>query len=528
MKRSLFALSTALLVGLSTSSASAAGGFLGVQLADEIPEAVLTHLGIDGGAMILNVVPNTAAAKAGLQRHDVITKVNKVAVKSANGLRKAISSHGAGTDVSLEVRRGAKKFSVVVKLGGPPGAAPPAKPKEKGFLGVQYGAVPPILAKHLKLKPGTGLVVRAALPGSGAAKAGIEVDDVLVKVNGQSITALELPPAFPGLPADQHKNLQKLLEQHPQLEQHTNGLGIDVDGDGDIDVQLPDGSFDARNPGSGWFRYYQPNQIPSVQSNLAALIGKHFAGDTVSVELIHRGDAKTVQVTLGKKPANPPPPVYNYWRSQPPQSHDRYFLGTPQSKTSGKIRWRDADGTIQEHELDFGGDHKKLIERFRKHKAPSGLIEELEKAMKKLNTELESPEIELHLESLESEIQKSTKDLDRVLEELHKQLPEGQIKSKNVSTSEARILSNGTDISVKSTNGVKTITVKKDGKLIAEDLPYDKRDALPADVQKLLEGISIEQSSGGSKASGSIKEADPFESTPKKVDPKEKAKKIKA
>jgi len=60
----------------------------------------------DTGAIVMGIMPDSPAAKAGLERHDVITSVNDQAVTTPEELRSAVQKMGAGKDVTLKVLRG--------------------------------------------------------------------------------------------------------------------------------------------------------------------------------------------------------------------------------------------------------------------------------------------------------------------------------------------------------------------------------------------------------------------------------------
>ena len=67
-------------------------------------------------------------------------------------------------------------------------APPQAEAKEESaFLGVVSGDVPELLADHLNLKTGEGIVVRSLVPDGPAAMSGIAVNDVIIKVAGQAV-----------------------------------------------------------------------------------------------------------------------------------------------------------------------------------------------------------------------------------------------------------------------------------------------------------------------------------------------------
>jgi hypothetical protein len=68
-----------------------------------------------------------------------------------------------------------------------PAAAKPEAKVESAFLGVVSSEVPEMLAEHLGLKPGEGILVRALMPDGPAAKAGVAVHDILTRVADQPV-----------------------------------------------------------------------------------------------------------------------------------------------------------------------------------------------------------------------------------------------------------------------------------------------------------------------------------------------------
>ena len=63
----------------------------------------------------------------------------------------------------------------------------PAAKAQTAFLGIVTNEVPEMLADHLDLKPGEGVVVRSLVPDGPAAKAGLEVNDVITRVAGTPV-----------------------------------------------------------------------------------------------------------------------------------------------------------------------------------------------------------------------------------------------------------------------------------------------------------------------------------------------------
>lgn len=81
----------------------------------------------------------------------------------------------------------------------PHGALPEAPPAVDGphenagaaYLGVVAAAVPELLAEHLQLKPGEGIVVSALMPDGPAAKSGLAVHDVITRVGDKPVGSSE-------------------------------------------------------------------------------------------------------------------------------------------------------------------------------------------------------------------------------------------------------------------------------------------------------------------------------------------------
>jgi S1-C subfamily serine protease len=56
------------------------------------------------------------------------------------------------------------------------------------FLGIQYGALTPGVARQLGVNAQNGVVIGAVMQGSPAAQAGLQAGDVITAVDGQQLT----------------------------------------------------------------------------------------------------------------------------------------------------------------------------------------------------------------------------------------------------------------------------------------------------------------------------------------------------
>jgi S1-C subfamily serine protease len=115
------------------------GAFLGVQTRPLTPD-IREQAGVttNEGVVVTDVLPNSPAAKAGLQSGDVITSVNGKAVADPQQLREAIHKAGVGKDVDLKIARGKETKEMKTKLAeGPEGMETPP------FPGFRRGPMPP-------------------------------------------------------------------------------------------------------------------------------------------------------------------------------------------------------------------------------------------------------------------------------------------------------------------------------------------------------------------------------------------------
>jgi serine protease Do len=239
MKRSLTLCITLLLAGSSVAPANAGStdncdqeatarprrvsisdsGFLGVDLGEVTREsASRLRLGQDRGALITRVISESSAAKAGLQKDDVIVKWNGEAIESASELSRHIRETPAGRNVRLGVIRNGSESEIAVTLGdradylahiraeraseGAKFTARPARVRVewqnpdremrlrigRGYrMGVSLQSMSPQLAEYFGLVNRNGALVGFVHPDSAAAKAGIKAGDVILSVGGRAV-----------------------------------------------------------------------------------------------------------------------------------------------------------------------------------------------------------------------------------------------------------------------------------------------------------------------------------------------------
>ncbi|MGA9378135.1 MAG: HhoA/HhoB/HtrA family serine endopeptidase, partial [Phormidium sp.] len=103
--------------------------YLGIQMVDLTPEIkqninsdpeLNLTVNQDEGVLIVRVMPNTPAEKAGLRSGDIISKINNQSVKDSNSVQQAVDASSVGARLPMEVLRGGQNVDLVVQ----PGALP--------------------------------------------------------------------------------------------------------------------------------------------------------------------------------------------------------------------------------------------------------------------------------------------------------------------------------------------------------------------------------------------------------------------
>jgi serine protease Do len=199
-------------------------GYLGVEI-EEVTGDVTGRLRLreERGAWVTSVTDDTAAAKAGLQKDDVITRWNGDTIESARELSRHIRETPAGRSVKLGVLRNGSEMEVAVTLGdrgdyrsrvrvapiapvAPVASVAPVTPmaprarfvvrpatiarvrERDGYqLGISLQSMSPQLAEYFGLQNRNGALVTFVHPDSAAGKAGIKAGDVILSVGGEAV-----------------------------------------------------------------------------------------------------------------------------------------------------------------------------------------------------------------------------------------------------------------------------------------------------------------------------------------------------
>jgi serine protease Do len=172
-------------------------GWLGVGI-QELTEDLAKEFGVAEikGALVTDVAPDGPAAKAGLERGDVITSFNNVSVKDATHLRSLVTESEPGTTATLTILREKRPRDVKVTLGEQPKeigevSGRPFAPS-RGDQALAGVAVEPLAREDLRqLNIEGGVAVSGVAPESPADRAGLREGDVIREINRKPVRSVE-------------------------------------------------------------------------------------------------------------------------------------------------------------------------------------------------------------------------------------------------------------------------------------------------------------------------------------------------
>lgn len=198
------------------------GGWLGVEIGEVSPEkANDLKLATVRGVVVLDVEPESPAAKAGLKENDVITQYDGQTVEGTVQFRRLVRETPAGRSITLGISRAGvaqnlsvevgdrsayfeKKMKVKMRdLGEPFSHVPPnygmqfAMPDipevvdwRMPVLGISAEDLSGQLGAYFGAPDNSGVLVREVRAGTAAEKAGLQAGDVIIKVNDKPVRSL--------------------------------------------------------------------------------------------------------------------------------------------------------------------------------------------------------------------------------------------------------------------------------------------------------------------------------------------------
>ncbi|MDZ7279437.1 serine endoprotease DegP [Pantoea eucrina] len=151
-------------------------GIVGTELNSELAKAM--KVDAQRGGFVSQVLPNSAAAKAGVKAGDVVVSMNGKPLTSFAALRAEVGSLPVGTKLQLGLLRDGKPVNVTVELQQSTQDKVQSATIYNGIEGADLSNAP------------KGVRVDSVKPGSAAARIGLKKGDVILGVNQQPVANL--------------------------------------------------------------------------------------------------------------------------------------------------------------------------------------------------------------------------------------------------------------------------------------------------------------------------------------------------
>jgi len=137
---------------------------------------------VDSGALITEIVPNSAAEKSGLQIEDIIIEVNHKRISDASELGNAIGLLSAGDKVTIRYIRDGDTLTTLAELGERVTTRLAGGDIHRGLVGAEFQST---TASSVR-----GVEVPTVAEGSPAAQRGLREGDVVVMINRRLVQSI--------------------------------------------------------------------------------------------------------------------------------------------------------------------------------------------------------------------------------------------------------------------------------------------------------------------------------------------------
>ena len=170
-------------------------GWLGVAI-QPVDQDIASSLGLKStdGALVSQVEPNSPAAKAGIQRGDVVTGINGKPVDEPRALSRDVADVAPSKSAKLTVVRNGKQQSIDVTVGRQPqqqevaGNQATPQNEHQSRLGLSLAPLDQDARNQLGLPADVhGVVVADVTAGSPAETKGIQSGDVILSIDRKNV-----------------------------------------------------------------------------------------------------------------------------------------------------------------------------------------------------------------------------------------------------------------------------------------------------------------------------------------------------
>jgi serine protease Do len=187
-------------------------GWLGVEIQEVTADLAKSfNLAAPEGALVAGVEKSGPAAKAGIQRGDIIVKFNGDTVHDEHELPEMVAQTSIGKKVPVEVIRDGKHLTLsatIEELKEQQVASAENAGEAGSNWGLQVRDLTPDTAQQLGIQTTKGVVISGVKPDSPAADAGLQQGDVVLEINHNKVNSAD---EFATLARAAQKNKKSVL-----------------------------------------------------------------------------------------------------------------------------------------------------------------------------------------------------------------------------------------------------------------------------------------------------------------------------
>jgi serine protease Do len=173
-------------------------GWLGVLPQDIDPQmAELFDTDVTEGVVITEVVDDSPAEKAGIERDDIVVTFDGKPVRDGRAFRNMVAATDPGRKIDIEIIRNGRTKRMTVEIGEQESGEVAADREEPVavsplFTGVSIEVVEDFHRRRFELPRGMeGLIVTEVGPASNAAESGLAVGDVIIEINRRKVKSID-------------------------------------------------------------------------------------------------------------------------------------------------------------------------------------------------------------------------------------------------------------------------------------------------------------------------------------------------
>ncbi|MBT8329451.1 MAG: DegQ family serine endoprotease [Desulfofustis sp.] len=169
-------------------------GYLGVNIQTITPDlAKALEVEEQNGALVSDVIPDSPAQKAGVERGDIIINFAGHKIADSRDLPAKVAAIPVGEEVIMKIIRDGKEKELAVSVGelaGDDSYHGNTEGASRGKWGLQLHDLDDKVATQLRIEAQVGVAIVGVEPGSVAAEAGLRKGDIVIEVNREAVDSV--------------------------------------------------------------------------------------------------------------------------------------------------------------------------------------------------------------------------------------------------------------------------------------------------------------------------------------------------